>query len=204
MAGYRCTDRPAAICPGTPEATLGNIPPARGQHSTRPGGSYSEERWAHSSRSLPLAGRTHYYQALVDTVLHILDPQLGDRGRIFGYRAIRRANSPEPFGEPLQQWKQFRRTVKRVARSGQFGAVVRTDIASYFERIQHHRLGSLLEARGVRPEVVKELKLLLVRLMDGATMGLPQGSDPSSVLATTYLDPVDKVILRRGHEFYIC
>ena len=46
-----------------------------------------------------------------------------------------------------------------------------------------------------------EIRQLLTRLM-GDTMGLPQGSDPSSVLASAYLDPVDKYMLRKNYAYF--
>ncbi len=142
-----------------------------------------------------------YYQALVDSVLHSIDSKLGGQGNIFGYRAIRGRTSTSPFGNPLDQWKAFRQYVRAAARSGKYHAVAKTDIASFFERIQHQRLEVHLRGLGVQPQVATEIRQLLTRLM-GDTMGLPQGSDPSSVLASAYLDPVDKYMLRKNYAYF--
>lgn len=142
-----------------------------------------------------------YYQALVDTVLHSIDTRLSSRGHIFGYRALKGPHSKTPFGRPLDQWKAFRQYVRAAARSGAYGAVVKTDVASYFERIQHDRLEKQLRALGVRSSVALEIRTLLSSLME-SNMGLPQGSDPSSVLATAYLEPVDSYMLRKGYAFF--
>ncbi len=82
-----------------------------------------------------------------------------------------------------------------------YGAVATTDIASFFERIQQGRLEQQLVGLGVAASVALEIRQFLTRAM-GTTMGLPQGSDPSSVLASVYLDSVDKYMLRRGYAFY--
>lgn len=142
-----------------------------------------------------------YYQGLVDTVLHLIDKRMGGTGNVFGYRALNGPLSAAPFGRPLGRWKAFRQYLKAAARSGRYDAVVKTDIASFFERIQHPRLESQLRALGVTSSVAVEIRQLLTRLVDGQ-MGLPQGSDPSSVLASAYLEPVDAYMLRKGYTFY--
>ncbi len=142
-----------------------------------------------------------YYQALVDSVLHAIDAKFGGRGNIFGYREINGPNSTNPFGKPLDQWFAFRQFVKAAALSGNYDAVARTDIASFFERIDHQRLERQLRGLGVRPEVAAEIRHLLGKLM-GTGMGLPQGSDPSSVLASAYLEPIDTYMLRKGYAFF--
>ncbi len=143
-----------------------------------------------------------YYQALVDTFLHDVDARLEDAHHVFGYRARGRRNSPEPFGHsPIGQWLDFSQAVKGAARASGVGAVVITDVAAFFERIGHGPLRDRLTSVGVSAASAAELYDLLKALV-GKRRGLPQGYDASSVLATAFLDPVDKAMLRKGWAYY--
>ncbi len=150
---------------------------------------------------LPVVERV-YYQALVDTFLHVVDARLESQHAVFGYRANRPKGSVRPFGGPIEQWLAFRRAVKGAAASGAYAAVVNTDVAAFFEHVDHDRLGQVLVSLGVRPNVVRELLALLLVLNGGDKRGLVQGCDASSVLGTVFLDPVDKAMIRWGYGYF--
>lgn len=145
-----------------------------------------------------------YFQSLVDRFLHDADASLESQEFVYGYRAVNGRMSPEPFGGPIDQWLAMRKAVKDAARTGLYGAVVNTDIASFFEHIDHSRLASALKAVRVPPAIAEEIAALLKDLGRGVstTRGLPQGFDAASVLATIFLDPVDKAMLRTGIAYY--
>jgi hypothetical protein len=143
------------------------------------------------------------YQALVDSFLHSVEPRMESRDHVFGYRAVAPRRSTKPFGKkPIDQWLAFHRKVKDVALSGGFGAVVMTDVAAFFEQIPHQLLQRELMRLGVSSGTTRELRSLLGALMRGADRGIPQGNDPSSVIASMYLTPVDRTMLRAGYAYF--
>lgn len=141
-----------------------------------------------------------YYQALVDTFFHDLDKVVGRRAHVFGYRSLDGRSSKRPFGYGLTQWKRFRQELRRQVASGKYGAMVRTDLAAFFEMVPHGALEERLTSLGVRPAVASELRTALKRLM-GRASGLPQGPDPSGVLASVYLYPMDQAIISEGFGY---
>ncbi len=141
-----------------------------------------------------------YYQALVDSFLHDLDKAVGHPAHVFGYRSLEGRTSKRPFGYGLAQWKRFRGELRRQVASGKYGAMVRTDLAAFFEMIPHGALEERLTSLGVRPAIASELRTVLKRLM-GRASGLPQGPDPSGVLASVYLYPMDQALLSEGYGY---
>lgn len=141
-----------------------------------------------------------YYQALVDSFVHTLDAAIGRRDNVFGYRALEGRSSKRPFGYGLTQWKRFRRELRRQVASGRYGAMVRTDLAAFFELIPHGALEERLTSLGVKADVARELRTLLRGLM-GRAHGLPQGPDPSGVLASAYLYPLDQALISAGYGY---
>jgi hypothetical protein len=143
-----------------------------------------------------------YYQALVDSFLHRVESRMESREHVFGYRARYPRTAAKPFGKPMEQWLDFHRTVKDVARLGIYEAVVITDIAAFFEQVPHALLEDQLLLLGVPKAAAHELRQALAALMGGRERGLPQGCDASSVLGSMYLGAVDKTLLRAGHSYY--
>jgi hypothetical protein len=144
-----------------------------------------------------------YFQALVDSFLHAVDPRLDSPGHVFGYRPRAPRSSERPFGKnPIAQWLDFHHAVQEVARAKSYEAVVVTDIAAFFEQISHVRLEEQLVQLGVAPPIARELRTLLDGLMKGKSRGIPQGNDASSVVASIYLASVDRAMLSAGYAYY--
>lgn len=141
-----------------------------------------------------------YYQALVDSFMYDLDRRLVGKNYVFGYRPLAPRTTHAPFGYGLRQWKRFRIQLRREVDSGKYGALVRTDLAAFFERIPHGALEERLTSLGVRDDVAKELRAFLKATM-GRAHGLPQGPDPSGVLASAYLHPLDRAMIGAGFGY---
>lgn len=141
-----------------------------------------------------------YYQALVDSFMYDIDKGLVGKNHVFGYRPLAPRSTKAPFGFGLSQWKRFRKQVRAEVKSGKFGAMVRTDLAAFYERIPHGPLEARLTSLGVRDDVAKELRSLLKELM-GKASGLPQGPDPSGLLASVYLHPLDRSVIAAGYGY---
>lgn len=141
-----------------------------------------------------------YYQALIDSFMHDLDMHLTARSHVFGYRTIGGRSSKAPFGYGLAQWKRFRAQLRRIVASGAYGAMVRTDLTAFYERIPHGPLEERLTSLGVDPALARETRSALKALM-GKAHGLPQGPDPSGVLASAYLYPMDQAVITAGYGY---
>jgi hypothetical protein len=141
-----------------------------------------------------------YYRALVDTFMYDLDKRLVGKVHVFGYRPLAPRSTNAPFGFGLRQWKRFRAQLKGLVASGKYQAMVRTDLAAFFERVPHGPLEERLTSLGVREDTAKELRSYLKATM-GKAHGLPQGPDPSGVLASAYLHPLDQAIIAAGYGY---
>lgn len=143
-----------------------------------------------------------YYQALVDSFLHRTESKMESRDHVFGYRARYPRTAAKPFGKPMEQWLDWHRSVKDVATTGGYDAVVVTDLAAFFEQVPHAGLEEQLLVLDVPRAAARELRQVLTALMGGRERGLPQGCDASSVIASMYLTAVDRAMLRPGHAYY--
>ena len=141
-----------------------------------------------------------YYQALVDSFMYDLDKRLVGKNHVFGYRPLAPRSTNAPFGFGLRQWRRYREQLRREVASGKYGAFVRTDLTAFFERIPHGSLEERLTSLGVRPDVAHELRTFLKATM-GRGHGLPQGPDPSGVLASAYLHSLDQAIIGAGYGY---
>ena len=90
-----------------------------------------------------------------------------------------------------KKWHEFEESP--LAQGG--GYVVLTDVAGFYESIQHDRLGAELVKAGVRRADVDALEVFLRDVM-GERRGLPQGIATSDALATLYLADADHSIRR--------
>ena len=95
-----------------------------------------------------------------------------------------------------KQWTQFESTPQ----TSQGNFVALADVAAYYESIDHELLGEvLIEATG-RRELVYAMIEFLGRIM-GAKRGLPQGLDASDPLASAFLSPVDRAMVRESFHY---
>ncbi len=139
------------------------------------------------------------YQAVINSIAQKLDQRLESRTVVFGYR-VTSPTDARMFGNPIGQWLQFRKALRSIHTSG-YNFLVRTDLVGYFEHISHDLLREKLEIADVKPKTIELLFHLLERWRTSTKHGLPQGADPSSLLANYYLDSIDKQMLRPGFKY---
>lgn len=75
-----------------------------------------------------------------------------------------------------------------------FTWMVRTDIVSYFDNIQHRLLFSDLDALGGPAAAARVLKRMLGEWSHHTSVGIPQGPDASRLLGNHYLHVVDEAM----------
>lgn len=79
--------------------------------------------------------------------------------------------------------------------------VSKTDVTSYYEFVDHECLVDELIAQTGEEPAIESLAALLGNIM-GRRVGLPQVHPASDVLGDTYIDPVRRRMLRRGHVVF--
>jgi group II intron reverse transcriptase/maturase len=98
------------------------------------------------------------------------------------------------------------RQVKAYAVSGKTW-VVDIDIEKFFDRVHHdilmHRIAQVIRDKGVLRLIGRYLRsgIMVEGVVQPKTEGTPQGSPLSPLLANIYLDPLDKELEKRGHDF---
>jgi len=130
-------------------------------------------------------------QAIAQVLTPVFDPDFS--GSSFGFRPRRSAK------QAVKQVHSIIKTGRRVA--------VDVDLSKFFDRVDHDLLMSLL-GRQVRDKRVLRLIKRYLRagfidnqLFQESRSGVPQGGPLSPLLSNIMLDPLDKELERRGHQF---
>jgi hypothetical protein len=127
------------------------------------------------------------YQALVDALRERIGQVVVNDRVVFG---------PRPVGL-ARPWSEF----ERAPLEGSPSHIVRADVAGFYEELPHEELVSaLIEATG-RREICDALGQFLDRIMDDRR-GIPQGALASDILATLYLTPLDREMVRQGWRYF--
>ena len=140
------------------------------------------------------------YQALVDHVAEIVEPQL--QNIVFSHRLVPDYNAIQMFRDYDESYGAFINKQKEICQEGQFPYVVVTDVSSYYERIYHHRLVQLLQGLGCDIPLTNTLGHLLREWNDGDSHGIPQGFWASDYLGNIYLHQVDIFMCMQGVPYF--
>ncbi len=142
------------------------------------------------------------YQALVDAVSTVVEPfidsQYGDK--ILGHR-LRGAKSEIMYRDPIDAYGEFIAAQHKESDLQRFSHCLKLDIASYYERIYHHKLHQLIERLGVPGPVTSGLMALLRKFTNGDSHGIPQGLWPSDYLGNVFLLYLDEFLSNNGVSF---
>lgn len=99
------------------------------------------------------------------------------------------------------QFDKFRNRSKVLSDSGAYKIKVVTDIANFYDRINIHRLESVLLEIGCDPAVVGAINKILLHWAGRNSYGLPVGCDASRILAEAALCTIDKKLIQAGVIF---
>jgi len=86
-----------------------------------------------------------------------------------------------------------------------YRCLLRTDIAAYFEHIDHRILRTnILNGQVKEKQILDLLSKLLKRwaVSDVRHIGIPQGCDASSFIGNLYLINLDKIMKREGFKYF--
>lgn len=140
------------------------------------------------------------YQAIADLLAPHFEPELS----VYSYRLASPASS-WMFLPGVEQWKLFESEAERLCH--EYAYVLETDLASYFEHIDHKRLARRID--DIFPNIdratLRPAKQLLTSLLGRwsitQSLSIPQVNFPSSFLGNIYLDEFDKVMHRNGYTY---
>ena len=146
------------------------------------------------------------YLAILQRLLPRLDPLL--YAEVYSYRSDHQDDpTAYPFARKMDRWKNFQNDFRRAALDENTGAVLVTDLASYFDHIQAdmlgHKLESLLSGRidDNDKEVISFL-LALLRMWGQAGFGMPHNLDASSFFGNVYLHGVDAEMVANRYRYF--
>lgn len=128
------------------------------------------------------------YQLLVDGIAPTAELQL-DRARVFSH--VLQDDTAKMFEDSHAGYARMKETLRALGSSGEWEIAIRTDVASFYERIYQHSLVNLLNASGCEGTMVAALERLLNAWTEKDSHGLLQGMAPSDFLGNFYLCGLD-------------
>jgi len=146
------------------------------------------------------------YLAVLNRFLARLDSRLC--AEVYSYRADNSAEpNSYPFARRMDRWKDFHNDFRRAALDSNTGAVLLTDVASYFDHIQISQLGQRIESilAGMIDDGDREVIDFLMRLLKmwgHEGFGMPHNLDPSSVFGSVYLHNVDREMVGKRYRYF--
>ncbi|MDP2227083.1 MAG: RNA-directed DNA polymerase [Moraxellaceae bacterium] len=149
------------------------------------------------------------HRLLYLATLHYLLPKLDHHipSEVYSYRLDSDDQDGYPFGKRLERWKDFHNDFRRACLDEQTGAVLITDIASFYDHIRVEDLSSrirLMLGAGMNEDdraVVDFLQSLMLQWSTSG-YGIPQNIDPSSFYGSLYLSGVDHEIIQKRYKYF--
>lgn len=137
------------------------------------------------------------YQILVDTIGPHAESQL-DRSRVFSHVLLDEDPDYQMFQSQNECWQNMQAALRTKCQDTNCPIVLKSDIASYFERIYQHNLMNLLRSSGCDSRVVNLLDKLLLEFTGQNSHGILQGMFPSDFLGNFYLASLDDSLRIKG------
>ena len=139
------------------------------------------------------------YQAAVGRIATLIDRQLEPRNVVYGFRVAKNKKN-RLLEHNVNRWLEMRKTLR--LKRKEISYLVRTDLVGYFEHIDHRVLTTEIELLGVGKPLTDLLRKLLKLWETSPGHGLPQNTEPSSLLGNFYLNPLDKAMVRAGFKYF--
>lgn len=161
-------------------------------------GMVREAIWLHPVHRLLYLAALHYFLPKLD---HHLPPE------VYSYRLDSDDPDGYPFAKRIDRWKQFHNDFRRACLDEQTGAVLITDIASFYDHIRIDDLASRIRAllgAGMTDDdsVMVDFLEALVRQWSSDGYGIPQNFDASSFFGSLFLSGVDYEIIQKRYRYF--
>ncbi len=146
------------------------------------------------------------YLAILRHLFQQLDPKLLPCS--YSYRCDRGDNQDDyPFRSRTKGWTKFRNDFRSAALDPSAGAILATDLASYYDHISceqmcqrvHSLLGSTISSQN---QAVLNLLKSLLDTWSNDCYGIPQNHDPSSFFGSLYLHNVDHEMSALEYRYF--
>lgn len=161
-------------------------------------GMLREAVWLHPVHRLLYLATLHYLLPKLD---HLIPSE------VYSYRLDADDRDGYPFGKRLERWKDFHNDFRRACLDEKTGAVLITDIASFFDHIKVEDLAARIRnmlGAGMSEDdraMVDFLQSLLLQ-WTASGYGIPQNFDPSSFYGSLYLSGVDREITDKRYRYF--
>jgi hypothetical protein len=164
----------------------------------KPSGMVREAIWLHPVHRLLYLATLYYFLSKLD---HHLPSE------VYSYRLDADDADSYPFGKRIDRWKQFHNDFRRACLDDQTGAVLVTDIASFYDHIRIDDLASRIRAllgAGMTDDdrVMADFLEALVRQWSTDGYGIPQNLDASSFFGSLFLSGVDHEIIQKRYSYF--
>lgn len=164
-----------------------NVEPVSSYSTLAPVG-YSGFRWATQIDPMWNAYLLSLVLELSDRIEVARIPEIDER--VFSYRY---RNDPEDRLFAQESWKHFQDRTRGLAESHEY--VVAVDIADFYPRIYHHRLENSLRYVDRQGQITHQIMVILSKLSNNTSYGLPVGGPAARILSELVLDRVDRLLL---------
>ncbi|MCD4498157.1 RNA-directed DNA polymerase [Chromobacterium vaccinii] len=149
------------------------------------------------------------HRLLYLATLHYLLPKLDHHipSEVYSYRLDSEDADGYPFGKRLERWKEFHNDFRRACLDEQTGAVLITDIASFYDHIRVEDLATRIKimlGAGMTEDdrVIVDFLQSLMLQWSSSGYGIPQNIDPSSFYGSLYLSGVDHEIIQKRYMYF--
>lgn len=130
------------------------------------------------------------YQLLADAIGPLIESQL-DRTRVFSNVYLEEDPEFLMFKSHDACWRDMQNALQTRCQDTNYPIVIKTDVATYFERIYQHNLISLLRSSGCDSRIANFLEDELLEFTNRNSHGILQGMFPSDLLGNFYLASLD-------------
>lgn len=149
------------------------------------------------------------HRLLYLATLHYLLPKLDHQipSEVYSYRLDCEDKDGYPFGKRMERWKDFHNDFRRACLDESTGAVLVTDIASFYDHIKVEDLATrirLMLGAGMTEDDRTMVDFLQSLLLQWTTSGygIPQNVDPSSFYGSLYLSGVDHEMIQKRYKYF--
>lgn len=121
------------------------------------------------------------------------------KNRVFSYRFGR---YDEKLFDRKYSFTSFKEVVSNKAKYKKNKVIVECDISNFYDRINIHRIESILNSnQNINKDIIKLINSLLLFWANRDSYGLPVGSNASRILAEVALIEVDNYLVSKGVDF---